>query len=1304
MALSHSPRKIVPLASGDDWVPRQRPKSSVSSITKRVFFCGVVVEGSESGREIPPDVQDLVASLGEPLDFKSGPSSMHSSLESITDIPTSENRRRAMTNTSALADIIRELVTTERSYVVRLRTLKNDYADPLRMFSRNKDTAILPPYEAKTLFGNIDNLVPVNEAFLEDLEKMAVPNGPGVGDVALRHFKKLKGFEHYKQYYTKREEAQAIFEREMKKSSGFAAFVDRIKYSSADIKNRVGLRELLMEPVQRIPRYTLMFRTMIKHMDPSDPQRAALLEADEIASRIALAETDEQTKRAAIMYCLSSSIEDFPPALFSHGRRFIDCIDVEDVLVDTPVPSSTSSSAGTAGQMAMNLHCSLFLFDDKLMIVKRPGNGEKNGRALAGLDELERLARTGGLPLGKKKSGMSCKGVVDVTDVVATDAGGADIHLYLEAPPQDQNERWSGRPFRALSVVCPPSPINLDPTRTETDKRRFLDNLWDVQGNYRTKQGQSVVLRAEEREVENRGGRVTMAKTYFNVYTRTAFLQEAKKTKVVLHIDPLGLADPIPFGMRGPPLVIVRVQPLAGDLSRYKVTSTGPNDDDEEDIVQTARVPERLVHTIHQYGLFRFRTGLNSVPTTPTASTRSRAAIFGLDSISRNLFNTRPGSAMGDLFGGSTNGHKRSKTYASQSSRYTQTTTTGDSSFSRFSRSNSTTTVATTMSLMEDESMTASTSSRRSRSLSRAKKLIKKAKPPTSGGSESEPESSPKRRGSRSVPSMSPPRSALGVGEFSDGEDSDGTALQRTDGMGESERDLAMRLELARRNSKNQHELPHNPIPSDHPLEDTIYEDDPPNRARPFSRSSRELPEIPSESQSQRSTTPRPDSITPKRVCNPDLSPRRPRSLSRHSSERRPMGPRTPSPLPPRKSPNMSAVNDGPPVEADLTLETTLVNMTQPPVTPSRSPLPRSKRQPFEPTGNKEVTPRPTLNEAPKAPGSVEPLSIKKKTSVRTNPNTSPSLGRRAYTTRNPSKTKTASQSPRGTSAQTRISRIPVTIGVAVNSDDVDRLIRLAETTKEDLECSHRAVKRIKLENDKLRSILPNLGVTEDLDRPASRPSSPLKGFRTPQHTVPPMTKEAQNRMEEMRQLIGKRLGEGTPRSRAQSILESSSSSSFSRSSDTSSKVEQISGSIDELVTEADYYLSQAVKNQPLIESDVQSMAAQLKEKSTDLDRTKVELQNTKRQCELVKSLLADCTAEKEILYEAFNEELDGMFNDANLPEDEAWSAMTKDLRKTKETRNALSRENSHLKRRLQEVEMQKEEWGALLRAHGLIP
>ena len=73
-----------------------------------------------------------------------------------------------------------------------------------------------------------------------------------------------------------------------------------------------------MDPVQRIPRYTLMFRNMIKRMALDDPQRIKLIEADEIASRIALAELDDETKRGQVLYTLASSIEGFPPALISN--------------------------------------------------------------------------------------------------------------------------------------------------------------------------------------------------------------------------------------------------------------------------------------------------------------------------------------------------------------------------------------------------------------------------------------------------------------------------------------------------------------------------------------------------------------------------------------------------------------------------------------------------------------------------------------------------------------------------------------------------------------------------------------------------------------------------------------------------------------------------------------------------------------------------------------------------------------------------------------------------------------------------
>lgn len=192
-----------------------------------------------------------------------------------------------------------------------------------------------------------------------------------------------------------------------------------------------------------------------------------------------------------------------------------------------------------------------------------------------------------------------------------------DFHLYLENPPQDVSDRWSGRPFRAFTVVHPPAPPNLNPERAESDKKAFLENLWTAQAKYRTKEGLSMVIRSEEQEVESRGGRVTVANTFYNVYARKDFMKERRKvrfemvsclfceilltrssqTKVVVHIDADGIADQIPFGVEGPPLVIIRIQPMAGELSKFVVSSNDHSDEGEEDIIQTERVPGRIVQT-----------------------------------------------------------------------------------------------------------------------------------------------------------------------------------------------------------------------------------------------------------------------------------------------------------------------------------------------------------------------------------------------------------------------------------------------------------------------------------------------------------------------------------------------------------------------------------------------------------------------------------------------------------------------------------------------------------------------------------
>ncbi|KAH9938052.1 uncharacterized protein B0H18DRAFT_1099934 [Fomitopsis serialis] len=1297
MALNLSPRKVVPLASGDDPRPRLRTRSTLPSITKRAFLCGVVVEGAGDG-PIPEDIQDMIAAFGESIDTESGPTSARSPSSRSANTFTAGTRKLAAANACALAENIKELVATEISYVDRLRSLKLDYADPLRSFAKNKDTSILPAYEANTLFANIDTLLPVNEAFLEDLKLVQLPGGPGVGDVALKHFKISRGFEHYKMYYSKREEAQRLFEAQVKKSSNFVAYMDRVKYAGNSGRNCVGLRELLMEPVQRIPRYTLLFRLMIKHMVPDDPQRAKLVEADEIASNIALAETDENTKRAERMFCLRNSIEGFPPGLLSNSRRFIDCIDVEDV-----ADNGAAYSLGGDVQSMNALHCTLFLFDDKLMIVRRPS--DKSGRALAGLDDMDKpAAKAHPLSMKKlKKAQMSCKGVMDVTDVVATDVGGSDMHIFLESPPHDQGDRWSAG-YKAHGRA----------------QEQFLESLWTAQAVYRTRSGRPVAIQAEEREVESYAGTKTIARTYFNVYTRSWYLAEEKKPKVVVHIDPMGSGDPIPFGGRSPPYVVIKVQPMPGALSRYEVASNDPDDETESDIVHNDVVPARIVQTIHQYGLFKFSTGRNSMPSTPTA-TKSRAATFRLDVISRNLFNTRPSSVTNDVFGGSTNSSRRTRTTTSRSSVYTGTMSTAGhgSSLSRFSQAASTLTAAT--SIEDEPSLRGSKSSRRSRSLSQPNKLVKRPKSPRVDDSISEPESSPSRGKHRPIA-----RSRSEPADMDD--DEDDAAILHCAFADPDDQDLEGQLELAQLNGQTHGEQHWAHLNLNEPIDENIYDEEP-NVTRPLSRTSRttrQLPDAPMGMNSRRSPSPRPELSIETRTITPDLH--RARSLSRHSSDRRPIGPRTPSPMPPRTpspmpvralSPTLSVISPqtyslgaAPSVEADLAHETTLVNSTQSPgrspsslVTPVKPRIPRSKRQPFGHTENMETTPKAERTGVPQTiVPTIEPLSIKKKSSVASSTRSSPSRSRP------PSQTTRASPRGKRSGGRKVSSGSPGTISeplsaVPASSEDAVRLMRLVETTKEDLDSSRRAVKRIRLETERLRSITPAVESSQRAADPFARAASP---FGSPIKTRIPRlpdskseSKDREDRLKEMQMAINRRKA----REGIKPLWKQEESSSYSptpASPGTPTNVQDVADSIDDLLDVADRALEKVAAKD--IQPDVERVVALLHQKTSELITAQTQLKSTRVQLETVKALVDHSRDEKDYLFDVFNEELLKMYDDTQLDAEDAWTAMTKDLRDTKKSQKVTAQENSRLKRRIEDMEMQQEEWGALLRAHGLIP
>ncbi|WRT68909.1 uncharacterized protein IL334_005891 [Kwoniella shivajii] len=446
---------------------RSTDRDTGAKITKRAFLCDVVVE--REGEE----TANLLAHLGEPLKPLSTlplPVSTNGTTSSRLSLPPdpedtdacplwSGSKKEEMSN--RLNNLIEEL----------------SYADRLRLFSRDPNQQLIPPYEAKAMFANIEAIVPASAAFLTDLDAMFQS---GQADNML---KTLRTFDPYRTYLSKQDESQKLFQESARKFPGFVSFIESTKYQTTGIGN-IGLRELLMEPVQRIPRYTLLWQTTA------------------IASRIARCEPDPQTVRATVMYQLERNIDDFPAKLFSNNRDYIDAIDVEDLPAEYPTTSSppsrpmstlgsrplssssnpsmasfgslTSQSPPTIHSAVTPLHCTLFLFDDKLMIVKRQSSSI-SGRKVTGTDDVQKLVR--GVAAidknGGKKDKLSFRGVVDVLDVIASDVGDAAL-ARSKLLPKDHRS--------APRVLVKENEIPLDKAGDPTGRAKCYWNVWDRNG------------------------------------------------------------------------------------------------------------------------------------------------------------------------------------------------------------------------------------------------------------------------------------------------------------------------------------------------------------------------------------------------------------------------------------------------------------------------------------------------------------------------------------------------------------------------------------------------------------------------------------------------------------------------------------------------------------------------------------------------------------------------------------------------------------------------------------------------------
>lgn len=172
--------------------------------------------------------------------------------------------------------VAEEILSTERLYVNQLFELVHHFLHPLRDANAS-GKPILSDAEIRQIFSTVEIILATNKDLLEAplvkrVEQQWHPNQM-IGDIFVRMAGILKIYTEYIQNFN-----EALSQiQECKKSIVFLEFCNQAfpKFSFSV----VDLPSLLITPIQRIPRYQLLLKDLLKHTWPDHPDYGNLTKA-----------------------------------------------------------------------------------------------------------------------------------------------------------------------------------------------------------------------------------------------------------------------------------------------------------------------------------------------------------------------------------------------------------------------------------------------------------------------------------------------------------------------------------------------------------------------------------------------------------------------------------------------------------------------------------------------------------------------------------------------------------------------------------------------------------------------------------------------------------------------------------------------------------------------------------------------------------------------------------------------------------------------------------------------------------------
>ncbi|KAI6646682.1 FYVE, RhoGEF and PH domain-containing protein 6-like [Oopsacas minuta] len=258
--------------------------------------------------------------------------------------------------------VAKEILSTEETYVRKLRLLHIDFSEALEEASKRNGKPILTEDVLKKIFSNLPVLYQINSTFRDELkERLEIwsksSNNQNIGDIMKRH---AHFFKAYSPFIANFDSSLKILEELTKKNSSFGQFLSL--FQSLPKCSSLPVSAHLLGIVQRIPRYKLLLEQYIKHLpedstDGEDSEKALAL-ITEVAVHVNenLRQMDNFKKMVDVLNKIDGDVAN----LFVEPRQFVKGGELKKVC--------------RKGQQMR----AFFLFTDVLLHTSLPGPGSSN--------------------------------------------------------------------------------------------------------------------------------------------------------------------------------------------------------------------------------------------------------------------------------------------------------------------------------------------------------------------------------------------------------------------------------------------------------------------------------------------------------------------------------------------------------------------------------------------------------------------------------------------------------------------------------------------------------------------------------------------------------------------------------------------------------------------------------------------------------------------------------------------------------------------------------------------------------------